>query len=159
MLYQVKLRTTSPWLGQQKSPKGVRHFRRTPDNNILIDLPQWAWALREAADALHMDDVDIDTINFEAGMRPPTLVLYTRNYKFKGRPKQEMFEAIRDGVPISLDMLVTTSPPDKTHFSLRTPSSQELQEIIGFTGKMIGLSPFGSRFGYGRFELLELIEK
>ena len=74
-LYDTKLRLTSSWLGNQRPRENVRRFRRDKDGKLAVDLSQWNWTFKQAADALHMNDVDTDTIRPQMNIVLPTLVL------------------------------------------------------------------------------------
>lgn len=160
MLYEIKFKLASPWLGQQRTNKHVRRFRREKDNRLTIDTAQWQWALQEAADALHLDHVDVSTIRTEVGFDSPSLQLFNRRYSHKGKPHEEMFESIREGTILTFDILVTKPPPASTEDDVRTsPGQRELHTMFEFVGKMIGLSPWGTRFGFGRFIVDQLKSK
>jgi hypothetical protein len=151
-LYDTKLRLTSSWLGNQRTRENVRRFRRDKDGKLAVDLSQWNWTFKQAADALHMEDVDTDTIRPQMNIVLPTLVLYRRNYTHNNKQQQEMFEAMRENTIMSLNILVTAS--DKVNkFS---PDEARLKDILRFTGMFLGLSPWGGTYGYGRFEIEDL---
>lgn len=158
MLYEVKIKLTSAWLGQQRTKEQIRRFRKLkPSNNIAIDNAQWQWAFQEAADALHLNHVDVSTIYTDQGFEAPTLQLYNRRYTHNGKPHQELFESIRENTVITLEMLVTT--PTQQNKLTQSPSKSELDQILCFVGRMLGLSPWGSRFGFGRFKIESIEEK
>ena len=160
MLYELKLRLTSPWLGQQRTNQHVRRFRRDRNNRLAIDTAQWQWAFQEAADALHMKHVDISTICTESGFDVPSLQLFNRRYSHKGKSHEEMFESIRENNVLAFDILVTKPlPAGGGDVSMTSPDKDELTQIFAFIGKMIGLSPWGTRFGFGRFTVEQVIEK
>jgi len=160
MLYEIKIKLTSPWLGQQRTRGQVRRFRRDNGNRLLIDTAQWQWAFQEAADALHLDKVDVSTIHTESGFDAPSLQLYNRRYTYNGKAHTEMFESIREGAVITFDLLVTTPPPGPSDSSsVSPPDNVELKSILAFVGKMLGLSPWGTRFGFGKFTVEQVTSK
>jgi hypothetical protein len=152
-LYEIKLRLTSPWLGSQRTTNNVRRFRREKDTLLSVDRSQWNWAFKQAAEALHMDGVDINTIHPQSSINPPTLVLYRRNYTHKNKQQHEMFEAMRENTVITLQILV--SAPE-TNTIKQQPDQPQLKEIFAFIGQFLGLSPWGGSYGYGRFEVEQL---
>lgn len=157
MLYELKMRLTSPWLGQQRTNQHVRRFRREKDGRLMIDTAQWQWALQEAAEALHIEDIDIATIRTESGFDAPTLQLFNRRYSHKGKPHEEMFESIRENTILTFNILVTKPLPIVGESNgQRQPDIDELNKLFGFVGKMIGLSPWGTRFGFGKFTVEQI---
>ena len=156
-LYETKLRLTSSWLGNQRTREGVRRFRRDKDNKLQVDLAQWSWTFKQAAEALHMDCVDTDTIRPQANIDPPKLVLYRRNYTHNNKQQFEMFEAMRENTVITLKILVTAVPIVGVNKDFRfSPDEARLSDILKFSGSLLGLSPWGNQYGYGRFEIEEL---
>ena len=159
MLYELKIKLTSPWLGQQRTHQHVRRFRREKNNRLIIDTSQWQWAIQEAAEALHLDCIDVSTIHTESGFDAPSLQLFNRRYTHKGKPHEEMFESIRENTTLTFNVLVTKPHPVSTEsVGLRPPDQEELMALFAFVGKMIGLSPWGTRFGFGRFTVEQIKE-
>lgn len=151
-LYNLRIKLTASWLGNQRTRENVRRFRRDRDGKIAVDLPQWNWIFKQAADALHMGDIDTDTIRPETNINPPTLVLYRRNYTHKNKQQFEMFEAMRENCVLNIKVLVTaTDKQDKF-----PPDLARLRDIFSFTGTFLGLSPWGGQYGYGRFDVEEI---
>jgi len=159
MLYEIKLKATSPWLGDIRRGKDkIRRFQRGHTADILaFDLPRLQWSFKEACEALHLNHVNTKVIRMEEGFVAPKLVSYRRRYNHQKKKEQQedFFEAIREGTHLTMQVLVTQAPPD-THDHLIPPDQNELEQIFRFIGKMLGLSPWGGHFGYGRFEVLEL---
>ena len=155
MYIDVRLKLTSPFLGNKRTPAQVRRFVRNKDD-LALDLVQWNWALKESLMALHIDSVDLECIRLPTGIRMPAVVAYNRRWDNKGKEQQEMFEAIREGTVLTVPVLITSTSENS---SLRPPATEEFKSLINFTGKMLGLSPWGCRFGYGRFYVLSITEK
>lgn len=151
-LYNLKIKLTASWLGNQRTRENVRRFRRDRDGKIAIDLSQWGWTFKQAAEALHMVDIDTDTIRPEMNIDPPKLVLYRRNYTHKNKQQFEMFEAMRENTVLNIKILVTRTDKE----TLLAPDSARLRDIFKFTGMFLGLSPWGGQYGYGRFDVEEL---
>jgi hypothetical protein len=152
-LYNLKIKLTASWLGNQRTRENVRRFRRDSDSKLAVDLAQWGWTFKQAAEALHMDDIDTDTIRPQMNIDPPKLVLYRRNYTNKGKQQFEMFEAIRENTVLNIKILVTRTDKE----TLFAPDVARLSDIFRFTGMFLGLSPWGGQYGYGRFDVEELI--
>ncbi len=153
-LYSLKIKLTSPWLGHQRTRENVRRFRRDRDGKLAVDMSQWSWTFKQAVEALHMDDIDSDTIRPQMNIDPPTLVLYRRNYKHNNKQQMEMFEALRENSTLTIQILVTGTEKDNKY----SPDEARLRDIFRFTGMFLGLSPWGGQYGYGRFEV-ESLEK
>ena len=151
-LYNVKIKLTSSWLGNQRTRENVRRFRRDRDGKLAVDMAQWNWTFQQAAEALHMSDIDTDTIRPQMNIDPPSLVLYRRNYTHKNKQQHEMFEAIRENCVLTIKVLVTaTDKQDKF-----APDLARLRDIFKFTGMFLGLSPWGGQYGYGRFDVEDI---
>jgi hypothetical protein len=151
-LYNLKIKLTSVWLGNQRTRENVRRFRRDRDGKIAVDLAQWNWTFQQAADALHMDDIDTDTIRPQVNIDPPALVLYRRNYTHKNKQQCEMFEALRENCILNIQVLVTATDKQNKF----PPDLARLNGIFRFTGVFLGLSPWGGQYGYGRFDVDDL---
>jgi hypothetical protein len=118
---------------------------------VAIDSIEWQWAFASAAKALECD-VNVETIRTESGFDAPSICLYNRKYHHNGKPLEEMFESIREGAVITLHVLVMES--GEIHGQqYKAPSKEELHWIFDYVGMFIGLSPWGSRWGFGRFEV------
>lgn len=148
MLCEIKLRLTSPLLGQQRDPSGIRRFTRTHNKALAIDLERWIWAFNEAAEALHLG-VLTDALHPSDGIASPTLDLHHRHWvdRKSGREQQksEMFECVRKGTVLTFRIAVTCK--DK----LPPPTQEQLKAMFNYIGEFIGISQWGNRFGYGRF--------
>lgn len=151
-LYNLKIKLTSSWLGNQRTRENVRRFRRDREGKIAVDLSHWGWTFKQAAEALHMDNIDTDTIRPQMNIDPPKLVLYRRNYTHNNKQQFEMFEAMRENTVLNIKILVTGV--DKN--SLYPPDEARLLDIFKFTGAFLGLSPWGGQYGYGRFDVESL---
>lgn len=165
MLYELRLKLTSEMLGDQQTPDRVRRFNRPKSmgGKIALNIPQWTWAIGEAIQALHLDQVDPGRVMMERQMRAPTLQLYTRRWsKTNGRTgkkvqKQEMFESIGVGAELGINLMVSEHPaPGSEKRGLQAPTQDELRQIFSLIGSLMGISPWGAGFGYGRFDVLDV---
>jgi len=159
MLYEVKIRLTMPWLGAQKTTEQIRRFKLSKDKKELdLDRELWDWAYRQAIASLHFDDIDSTTIRSSMSIKSPTVALHTRKYKNKaGKQQQELFECIVKNTVITIPVMVATNPEDMN--DKRSPTKKELETMFEFIGEFVGLSPWGSKFGYGTFKLISITEK
>lgn len=131
------MRLESPMLGSVTTKDRIRRFARTStDHDIEIHNQQWGDRIKKASLDLGIHIPD-GGVKLPQGFRPPTLHLYQRRYN---RTKSELFEAIRKGTVLTIDIVTSLSEDD-------------FEEILTHVGKYYGLSPWGSKFGYGRFYL------
>lgn len=159
MLYsKIKLRTAL--LGDKHTGKGIRRFSRSDKRleNLPLEPKLWAWALSQAAESLSIPFSD-DMVRVAPDIRCPTLVMHNRRYRKNGsgRQMEDLFESVRAGTVLTVPFIVFTEPaPDA-----RVPgviASADFRKVLEATGKMIGVSPWGSKFGYGRFTVVSLSE-
>lgn len=156
---QLRLRVTTPWLGERRA-KDVRKFdvSKIGDKTYLVlDLIRWRWAMKEALDSMGvLGEIDIDFVGLPAMLPAPALRMYRRVWDPKNPNNQEMFQCIQSNTVLTVPVTILSSLPE-TPFSealgLRPPTEDELKKCFSTIGESIGLSPFGSRFGYGRFVL------
>jgi hypothetical protein len=159
MLLDLRIKVEQPFLGNKRTREQVRRFQKEelPDSHlIIIDSVQWYWALQEAAKCLSLD-VNVHCIRFKKGFRAPTLVLYTRRWHHQNseRRQEEQFESIREGAELSIE-LILLSTPEPGQNTGKVPTVEEVEKLFQFVGESLGLSPWGSKFGYGRFRVLHL---
>lgn len=144
MTYNVKLRIVTPWLGELLPTRdGVRHFNKQ-GNCLLVDRAAWLEQFNHAAGRLGFV-IDISTIC------PPEHLLMASTHVYRkefSRVKVESFESFRKGTILCLQIEVKEKQ--------RAPTEAQMQHLFTYIGVHLGLSPWGSKFGYGRFDLLEL---
>lgn len=157
MLYDVAIRLTSPLLGEVRHPDQVRRFARTREQDIRIHSAHWNWAFREAASSLHLD-VDAGLLRAPEGIRCPMVVLYNRHYTTRRNNRavreNEMFEAVRENTVLSFELVVL-----KPATPANIPSEEQVQQMLSFIGKFVGISQWGNDFGYGRFTVDKLAQR
>ena len=140
MVVIAQIRLTSPILGDMKADKdGIRRFRKNRDR-IIVDQRVWDAQFREAARVIGMKLGKQDILWFEPSYISPAIRLYRRVYS---RVHVEMFEAIQKGTVITLS--ITTSIPE-----------DQFRQLLETVGLHLGLSQFGSKFGFGRFEIIDI---
>jgi hypothetical protein len=138
----------------------VRRFIRQKED-LLLDLAHWTWALEEAAQGLHMD-VEYGAVLFPTVLRMPSLHRYVRNYYEKNKrtgnsvKKEEWFEMIREGTILTIPVTLAHAKPGQAK---PTPTPEQFKTMMAEVGETIGLSPFGNRMGFGRFEVVSVIEQ
>lgn len=143
MVIIARVRLMSPILGElNKDKDGIRRFKKS-QGGIAIDKRTWLAQFTEAARVLGIRFGQQDTILFEAGYYSPCIRLYRRIYS---KVHVELFEAIQKGTVLTLEF-TTTLPLDR------------FRALFETVGKHLGISQFGSKFGFGRFEILDIGEK
>lgn len=157
MLYELKIKLTSAWLGEiRRGTDKVRRFQRGSSDDLLaFDLPRLQWTLQQACDALHLRHVDTSAIRFNEGFKSPTLQSYRRRYKSKGSAQEDFFEAIPKGTILTIPLLITDKNPENST-AKKPPTRAEMESILKLLGGMLGMSPWGNQYGYGRFSLESL---
>lgn len=168
MYLTLRIKLTTAMLGDQRTREKIRRFSRPPafEGNIATDVIRWHWLIKEAATALELDDIDPSRVLVEQSYKCPALELYSRTYirenqrTGKKKREQDLFESIRVGAELDLKFMVTqTTDPREQDDGLRAPTEGELEEIFRVIGNTLGISPWGAKFGYGRFKVLSLTKE
>lgn len=166
MLYELRIKLTTPMLGDQTTRDNLRKFDTPPvfNGDIRLSIPRWHWAVSEAAKQADLEHVDARRIMLDHRLRRPSMELYNRSWFEERRGKSvrcsEMFESIRAGAELTLGFLITdVADPSGDVDKLKTPSLGELTVLMQTVGSYIGISPWGSSFGYGRFDVMHIIRK
>ena len=155
MLIEARIKITRELLGDRRTAEKVRRLTLQREGWVAVGLDHWAWALREAASALHLD-VNSDCVLLRDGIRCPSVCLYNRTYTNPaGQREQEMFESIRKGAELSFNLVITGPAPHSDN-SLPAPTVEQLRQMLQFVGEYIGISQWGNKFGYGRFDVIDL---
>jgi len=157
MLLQVKIKLTSPLLGDKMNTGGVRRFTRTAqmrNDEIPLDSALWVWAITQAAESLNLY-ITGDMFRIPTKIQAPTLHLYNRRWTTKtGKKKVDMFESVRTGSVLTIPILLFSEVPTSITKD-RVVAECDFIAALHLVGTLIGISPWGSKFGYGRFEVLE----
>lgn len=158
MMFALKIKLVSQMLGGTITHEKIRRFdRRRNSTDLAPDAVQWRWALKQAAETLRLD-VSTDAIAVPPGIQAPTLSLYRRHYyRDKGGKRErvyEDFESINTGAVLTIYLQVASSLPGKPH--AKVPNKADVENLFVFIGQFLGLSPWGSKYDYGRFTVLEL---
>ena len=144
MILNVKLRLTSPMLaGLPPGRDGIRHFDKQ-GNCILVNQAAWLEQFSQAAGRLGYV-IDIDTIVPPDRILTASVHIYRKEFS---RVKVELFESFRKGTILSLQIEVKDAP--------KAPSEHQMGHLLAYVGVHLGISPWGSRCGFGRFDVLEI---
>jgi hypothetical protein len=143
----VQLRLTSHLLGELRPDhNGIRRFKKDKQGRMFVNQRTWQDQFQLAARNLQMD-VDIRrTVIPPESLLCASVHLYRRVYS---QVNIELFESFRKGTILTFDMMVRDDLP-------RSPKDEDMRSILRFTGERLGLSQFGSKFGFGRFALLSV---
>lgn len=155
MLHSVTLKLTRPLLGDKRTSSNIRRFQRDEsDACIELEPSFWFWTVRQAVLALSLNSVDESTIGVPGSVKTPALALYAHGYYGRdGRRREDRFECVRSGTHLTFEILLTESLEKDGR---RAPTLEEFTSILKFVGKYLGISPWGSKFDFGRYELLDL---
>lgn len=152
MVYDLRMKLKTPFLGNQQTQSKIRKFRRTDSGDIALDSAQWKFVISESIDSLAMD-VNPEAVRLPLEFRAPKLNLYTRRWKDENGIHSEDFESISKGAVLTVKVLSLKQSENNIQPG---PDQEELKLIFEFAGAWIGLSPWGSKFNYGRFDVLAL---
>ena len=144
MIVIARIRLTKAMLGDMSPGRDGRRLFRKEGKQVLVNDAQWREQFRTAAKEIPLA-VDAGAIHPPRTMLPASYHLYVRNYS---QVKTDHFESFRKGTVLTINFRIQESP--------RAPSLAQFQDLLSFVGTWLGLSPWGSKFGYGRFEVLEL---
>ena len=145
------MKLESPFLGDIKKRDRVRRFKMHKDGGICLDTKQWMFAISEAVKSTELK-VNLDAIRLPQDIKVSRVDLYTRRWHDSSGMHSEDFECIRSGSIVSVDILSMTGSESSNEPG---PDKEDLYEIFNFIGNWIGLSPWGSKFNYGRFKIIE----
>ncbi len=156
MLHDLRIRLTTPFLGATKGEPTLRFDRGDTGDWLRLNVAQWLHALSEAGKSLELpEDMDPTAVTVQpVYRRPSSMVLYRRNYHRDGKATHVMHEAINRNVILTVEVFL----PGKLDSgdSHRPPTAEELRQMFEFIGTYVGLSPWGSKFGYGKFTVESL---
>lgn len=156
MLLKVKVRLTRPLLGECRSNDNILRFKKNRAGKIDIDPTHWQWAFQQAADSLHLE-VDVGALSPEMGIRAPSVVLFNRRYVERKNQREshgsQLHEAISAGTVLTFEIAILRNPQS----TKMPPSEDHVKDILGFVGEFVGISQFGNKFGFGRFEVESII--
>jgi hypothetical protein len=144
MMLIVQLRLTSHFLGELRPDHGgIRRFKKDKSGRVFVNQKFWQDQLSLAARNLNFD-VDVrGTVNPPPSILSPSVHFYRRVYS---QVNVELFESFLKNTIITFDLMIREDLP-------KCPSLDQLWALWSFTGEHLGLSQFGSKFGFGRFRL------
>lgn len=165
MLVDIRIKLLEPFLGDRPTPHPprIRRFIRR-EGELLLNMEQWNRAVRQALTDLHMEDVEPASVMFPLTLPLGRTDLFNRKWWDKkwdqGKKvpilREEMCECVRQGAELSFDVVLAVESIDLKN---RIITLEEFQRVMEHIGLMIGLSPFGSHFRFGRFKVLSVTPK
>lgn len=157
----IKIKLTRPILGTRTARSGLRLLDVDRDKNdnsyvwFYPDQDMWRWAFTEALDSLGLlPDVGADYIRFPLKIKTPPPGKYIRVRDSRNPKSNPVFECFSAGTVLSFDVFILGKSSHNQDSPLRPPTEEEVIECFKTIGEFIGISPWGSKFGYGRFDVV-----
>jgi hypothetical protein len=127
--------------------EGKRRFKRN-GNMIHVNVTDWREKFTFAARQIGVD-LNPLSISPPEKYRPASVHLYNRVFN---RVDRELFESFRKGTVLTLDFLI--------HEEMKkAPTPVELKTMFMIVGEYQGISQWGGKFGFGRFDVLGITPK
>lgn len=117
------------------------NFQRDSRDNLIWQQSWWYSAFSKAIEMEGMRGVKAGDIHMDLSVQAPT-EMYRRKY---GRDKCRTHEAIMPGSQVTFNAVVAD------HIT-----KSNLNAILERMGKYVGLSPFGYRLGFGKFNVTDV---
>lgn len=89
----------------------------------------------------------LEAVVFPPTVKVPSVQIYKRKYN---RSKVDVFESVQKGSSVRIDILVRTTGTNIA------PGTQGLRKLLEHIGQWIGISPWGGKYNYGRFEVVHV---
>jgi hypothetical protein len=136
------LEFTTHVLANGIGPDGERdHFQRDSENNLIWQQSWWYSAFTRSIELAHIRGIKAADINMNLAVSTKT-EMYRRRY---GEGKFRTHEAIMPGTRVEFEAIVA----DRVTESV-------LDTILERMGKYVGLSPYGYKLGYGKFNVISV---
>lgn len=150
MIVITQVRLTSHILGELKpDDRGIRRFRMNDRRQIHVNQVQWLDDLVFAAHNLKLGLSVRKTVIPPPGIVPASIHLYRRVYS---GAKVEFFESMRKGTVLTFELVLQDHLP-------KCPTLEQLKQILAVHGEYCGISQWGSKFGFGRFVLVDVRDR
>jgi hypothetical protein len=142
-------------LGDRDINKVLMFRREHRSDMLLLDQPQWAWAWGTALGEVAGPDVYQSAVRMDRYLTNIQTRLHARLYRTGQTQRTCDHESIRAGAIVSFGgSLVRPDPGEPQAVQRkRLPEPQEVYAALERIGDTLGISPFGSKFGYGRFNI------
>jgi len=134
------LEFTTHVLANGIGPTGEKdHFQRDNLNNLIWQQSWWYSAFTQAIELAHLHRIKAADIHMNLAVKATT-ESYRRRY---GDDKFRVHEAIIPGTRVTFEAVVADHV-----------TSSNLEAILDKMGKYVGLSPYGYRLGFGKFNVV-----
>ena len=157
----VRIKFTRPFLGTRPNRDGIKTIDtdkrpgEAGDIMLCLDQAQWRWAMKEAIDSMGLSgQTSVDFIRFPVKAKAPKISKYMKVFDSKNPKKNPVFECFPAGSILSFSVFLLGSVEGESCNRKRPLTENEFIECLKLVGEFIGISPWGSKFGYGRFEVL-----
>lgn len=145
MLLEIRVKLTKPFLGSlSPDHRGIRRFRMD-GAKVFVHADYWKEQFKIAAMQLHYP-INTDTLHPPSGIESASIHLFRRIFS---KRRMELFESFRAGTVLTFDFIVREDKP-------RCPDVQQFKNMLEFIGEYLGLSQFGSKFGFGKFKVVDV---
>lgn len=129
-------------LANGTGPNGERdHFQRDSHGKLIFQQSWFYSAFSRAIEMAGIRGIKAGDINMDLAIDAPTQV-YKRRY---GDNRFRTHEAIMPGTEVTFNAVVADHVTESS-----------LQHILERMGSFVGLSPYGYRLGYGKFNLVKV---
>lgn len=136
------LEFTTHVLANGLSADGKRdHFQRDSTNALVWQQSWWYSAFTSAIELAHLRRIKASDIHMNLSVQAPT-ELYRRRY---GEEKYRIHEAIMPGTKVTFEAVVSDHV-----------ARSNLASILDKMGKYVGLSPYGYKLGFGKFNVISV---
>lgn len=146
---RFKLEFTTHVLANSQGPTGERdHFQRDSENKIIWQKSWWYSAFAQAIELAQVRGIKPADIHMALALEAPTEV-YRRHYSTAEREDcYRKHEAIMPGTCVEFEAIVGDHVTES-----------HLRAILQRMGKYVGLSPYGYKLGFGKFNVLSVTVK
>ena len=153
--FEITIRMTTPMLANSLRPEdgdsAMDQFFRNRDGRVTLR-PQQVYSMLVAAQNLAPRDMPqvsaISLVGCDFGLELKTSIpssRYEREYYCGDEPRIRVHESFDAGTEISFRISLMA----RCH-------ADELQDLLEIAGRYVGLSPYGHKNGYGRFDVVSV---
>jgi len=157
MIHTMRIRLLTPMLGSRSDPTSkIQLFPRAACGGVAFTFPIWSWGLNNAARHLGLENFDDESIRpGRTWHETPRVVLYNRTYTKANKPVTQTFESFPEGSTLVAKIFLA-----QPHRGVggKAVDIDTMTSLICDVGEYFGLSPWGSKFQYGRFQLLSFTQ-
>lgn len=167
----ITIRLTSPWLGDvavepgrgrlgslftiHQRPAYAFRLHQKEDNQILVDLRHWNWAWREVLGEGSLESpMHYEAVRMDQYMLAPTLRVMRRKFSQAHSQLEAFHHCINGNAILTIGAeIVNPSPAFQTRHpgDIEQPTIDQLMQALKAIGGNLGVSPYLSDQGYGRF--------